>query len=108
MASLSVSDIPPPAESAGVDDAHDAIGLLRSACSSRAIHKAMERLLTQPGEQRRLLVEAWVCEMRVNRAEPTFVQAVHSLMDDDVAERAFESIFQDVGRSRLARLRQPG
>lgn len=94
MAYLQGCDAPAPATPTSTIDAHEAIRLLQSACSNRAIRLALERLLRQPREQRKLLAEAWANEMRTNHASAEFVHAVHSLAHDDVAAQAAGSLFR--------------
>jgi hypothetical protein len=70
------------------------ITLLRVACEDARINAQLERLLALPDEQRRGLVHAWVTDMIVARAPRDFIEAIGCLMDDRVAEKAYEVIFQ--------------
>jgi len=70
------------------------ITMLRTACDDRMVHDRLERLLAMPDAQRRALVHAWVNDMLIGQAPLDFVQAIACLMDDDVAEKAYEVIFQ--------------
>lgn len=92
-------------EPASVGDVDRFIQLLQTACDNRAVHKALERLLSQPGEQRKLLVHTWVTDMRANNAPRDFVHAVACLKDDGVADKAYEVIFPRQRKNLLARLR---
>lgn len=95
--------LPPAPPSAG--DIDKSLGLLRTACNNRAVHKALERLLSQPTEQRQALVRVWVSDMLANKASCEFIHAVASLAEDSVADRAYEAIFGHPRETLLARLR---
>ncbi len=92
----------PPADVAG--DVEQFILLLQTACGNRAIHKALERLLSQPAEQRQALIRTWVSDMVSNKATVEFIHAVSSLADDGVAARAYATIFPGRRDALMARL----
>jgi hypothetical protein len=70
------------------------ITMLRSACENEAIHPQLERLLAMPDQKRQALVHAWVNDMLIAEAPCDFIQAVACLLDDQVAEKAYEVIFK--------------
>jgi hypothetical protein len=70
------------------------ITLLRVACEDQKINAQLARLLAMPDEQRRGFVHAWVTDMIVARAPHDFIEAIGCLMDDRVAEKTYEVIFQ--------------
>jgi hypothetical protein len=70
------------------------ITMLRTACDDQMVHDRLERLLAMPDEKRRALVHTWVNDMLIERAPRDFIQAIACLMDDEVAEKAYEVIFQ--------------
>jgi hypothetical protein len=70
------------------------INLLRAACDDSKINSTLERLLSTPDERRRGLVHAWVTDLLVEEAPRDFVQAIACLMDDAIAEKAYEVIFK--------------
>ena len=47
-----------------------------------------------PDRQRQAVVHAWVRDLLVAEAPHDFVQAIACLLDDRVAEKAYEVIFQ--------------
>jgi hypothetical protein len=70
------------------------IGLLVAACNDSKINATLERLLAMPDEKRKGLVHAWVTDLLIEEAPKDFVQAVACLMDDAVAEKAYEVIYK--------------
>lgn len=70
------------------------ITMLRTACEDPSIYGKLERLLCLPDEQRQGLVHAWVTDLLIAQAPRDFTQAVACLMDDRVAEKAYEAIYQ--------------
>jgi hypothetical protein len=70
------------------------VSLLAAACADAKINTTLERLLAMPDEKRRGLVHAWVTDLLIDEAPKDFVQAVACLMDDAVAEKAYEVIYK--------------
>jgi hypothetical protein len=70
------------------------VDLLRAACDDSKVNATLERLLSMPDEKRRGLVHAWVTDLLVEEAPRDFVQAIACLMDDAIAEKAYEVIFK--------------
>ena len=70
------------------------ITMLTTACADASVHARLERLLSMPDRQRQELVHAWVRDLLVARAPHDFVQAIACLLDDRIAEKAYEVIFQ--------------
>ena len=79
---------------ASVGDIESFITLLRSACSDDAVYQRLERLLAMPDEQRRALVHKWVNDLVIQRAPTDFIRAIACLLDDRVAEKAYEVIYR--------------
>jgi hypothetical protein len=69
------------------------ITMLRAACEDRTVYERLEHLLAMPDEKRQGVVHAWVNDMLIAGAPQDFIQAVACLMDDRVAEKAYEVIF---------------
>ena len=69
------------------------VSLLAAACHDAKINATLQRLLAMPDEKRRGLVHAWVTDLLIEKAPSDFVQAVACLMDDAVAEKAYEVIY---------------
>jgi len=70
------------------------ITMLEVACRDEKVHGQLERLLAMPDEQRQALVRAWVNDLLIAKAPVHFTQAIACLLDDQVAEKAYESIFR--------------
>ena len=70
------------------------VSLLAAACNDAKINSTLERLLAMPDEKRQGLVHAWVTDLIIDEAPTDLVQAVACLMDDAVAEKAYEIIFK--------------
>ena len=70
------------------------VTMLLAACEDEKMHGHLERLLSLPDEQRQATVHAWVTDLLVAEAPPDFIHAVACLMDDRVAEKAYEVIFK--------------
>jgi hypothetical protein len=70
------------------------ITLLRAACDDRTVNDALAKLLSLPDERRRALVHTWVSDLIVKQAPKDFIEAIACLLDDAVAEKAYDVIFQ--------------
>ena len=84
----------PPAAPRSVAEVQGFVSLLLAACNDSQINTTLERLLAMPDEKRKGLVHAWVTDLIVEEAPRDLVQAVACLMDDAVAEKAYEVIFR--------------
>ena len=60
--------------------------------------------VTLPDDQRKTPVHSWVSELVVNGAPQGFVRAIACLLDDRVAEKAYEVIFQCSRKPVLPRI----
>lgn len=69
------------------------IDLLKAACSDDKINATLRRLLEMPDDKRQGVVHAWVTDLLIEGAPREFTQAVGCLMDDAIAERAYEAIY---------------
>jgi len=70
------------------------ITMLRTACDDRQVYERLERLLSLPDEKRQAVVRAWVSDLLIAEAPRDFTNAVACLLDDRVAEKAYEAIFR--------------
>jgi hypothetical protein len=70
------------------------ITMLEAACEDDAVYRRLERLLSMPDEKRKAVVRAWVNDLLVAQAPGDFAQAIACLLDDRVAEKAYEVIFK--------------
>jgi len=84
----------PPAAPRSVAEVKGFVDLLMAACNDAKINATLERLLAMPDERRKGLVHAWVTDLIIEEAPKDLVQAVACLMDDSVAEKAYEVIFK--------------
>jgi hypothetical protein len=77
-----------------VADVEGFITMLRAACDDRIMSERLERLLSMPDQKRQAVVHAWVNDMLIGQAPQDLIQAVACLLDDKVAEKAYEVIFK--------------
>lgn len=70
------------------------ITMIAAACDDPAVSKRLAQLLEMPDQKRQGLVHAWVTDLLVAQAPRDFVQAIACLMDDKIAEKAYEVIFK--------------
>jgi hypothetical protein len=70
------------------------ITMLLTACESQMVYERLENLLSMPDDRRQGLVHAWVTDLLIAEAPRDFVQAVACLLDNQVAEKAYEVIFK--------------
>ena len=70
------------------------VSMLLAACEDESVHGHLERLLSLPDAQRQATLHAWVTDLLIAEAPSDFIQAVACLMDDRVAEKAYEAIFE--------------
>jgi hypothetical protein len=77
-----------------VADIEGFVNLLAAACNDSRINATLERLLAMPDEKRKGLVHAWITDLIIEEAPKDLVQAVACLMDDAVAEKAYEVIYK--------------
>ena len=77
-----------------VGDVAGFITLLRAACDDKSMNDALDKLLSMPDERRKAFVHSWVSDLLVKQAPANFVEAIACLLDDAVAEQAYQVIFQ--------------
>lgn len=77
-----------------VADIEGFVGLLKAACDDPQINATLERLLAMPDTQRQGVVHAWVTDLLIAEAPRDVIEAVGCLMDNAVAEKAYEVIYQ--------------
>ena len=70
------------------------ISLLRAACDDRLVNSALEKILSMPDDKRKSFLRGWINELMVKGAPKDFIEAIACLIDDAVAEKAYEVIFQ--------------
>ena len=69
------------------------ITMLIVACEDASINSTLQALLSQPNRTRKAAVLKLVEKLRVDKAPPGLIEAIACLLDDDVAEKAFEAIY---------------
>ena len=87
-----MSDLTHHAKSVGEIDAF--VTMLVAACDDATMYERLERLLSMPDEKRQALVRTWVGDLLIAEAPRDFVQAIACLLDDRIAEKAYEAIFR--------------
>jgi len=70
------------------------VTMLLAACEDESVHGYLEKLLALPDATRQATVHAWVNDLLIAEAPPEFIQAIACLLDDRVAEKAYEVIFK--------------
>jgi hypothetical protein len=70
------------------------ITMLTTACADDSVYQRLERLLSMPDRKRQAVVRAWVNDLLIAQGAGDFTQAIACLLDDRVAERAYEVIFR--------------
>ena len=70
------------------------ITMLLTACENQKVYDTLEKLLSLPDEQRQAAVHSWVSDLLIADAPKDFVAAIACLLDDQIAEKAYEVIHQ--------------
>ena len=70
------------------------VDMLIAACEDEKIYRHLEGLLALPDGRRRAELNAWITDLLVAGAPRSLVTAVACLVDDKVAEKAYEVIYK--------------
>ena len=70
------------------------IHMLRAACEDKYMNDTLEMLLSQPDEKRKEIVFKLVEDLQFKGAPSSLIEAISCLIDDAIAERAYEVIYQ--------------
>lgn len=70
------------------------IDMLHAACEDQYMNETLERLLTLPDEKRKEVVLKLLEELTNKDAPNMLIEAISCLVDDAVAEKAYEVIYQ--------------
>lgn len=70
------------------------ITMLRAACSDEAVNATLEKALSLPDARRQAMLHTWITDVLTGGGPPELAQALACLMDDAVAEKAYEAIFE--------------
>jgi hypothetical protein len=81
-------------------DVESFITMLQVACEDATINSTLQLLLSQPDDTRRAVVLELAERLRVNAASPELIEAIACLLDDAVAEKAYEVIYQCARQAR--------
>ena len=74
-------------------DVQGFITMLIVACEDATINSTLQSLLSQPNQARKAAVHTLVEKLRDDDAPSDLIEAIACLLDDDVAEKAFEAIY---------------
>jgi len=83
----------PPAAGHSVGDIDSFITMLRAACEDKKMNARLQELLSLSDEKRKAMLHTWLTDMMIAQAPRSLITAVGCLMDDAVAEKAYEVIF---------------
>lgn len=75
-------------------DVESLMTMLQVACEDVGMNDTLQHLLSQPDQTRRAVVLKLVDHLRTQRAPSDFIDAFVCFLDDDVAERAYQVIYQ--------------
>ena len=74
-------------------DVEGFINLMLVACEDATINSTLQDLLSLPNETRKAAVYKLVAHLRATAALPELIDAIICLLDDDLAEKAFQAIY---------------
>jgi hypothetical protein len=75
-------------------DVESLITMLQAACEDVGMNDTLQHLLSQPDQTRRAVVLKLVDHLRTQRAPSDFIDAFVCFLDDEVAEKAYQVIYQ--------------
>lgn len=76
------------------------ITMLQVACEDATINHTLQDLLSQPDQMRRTTVLNLTEMLRNKSASPALIEAIVCLLDDEVAEKAYEVIYKCARKER--------
>ena len=74
-------------------DVQGFITMLIVACEDATINNTLQSLLSQPNQARKSALLILLEKLRKDRAPSHLIEAIACLLDDAVAEKAFEAIY---------------
>ena len=74
-------------------DVQGFINLMLVACEDATINSTLQDLLSLPNDSRKAAVYKLVTHLRATTAMPELIDAIACLLDDEVAEKAFQAIY---------------
>ncbi len=76
------------------------ISMLLVACEDATINATLQELLSQPNPARKAVVLELAERLRSNSAPPALIEAIVCLLDDELAEKTFQAIYQCARKER--------
>ena len=70
------------------------ITMLIVACEDATINSTLQKLLSLPDQTRKAAIHNLVERLRTEKAAQQLIEAIACLLDDDVAEKAYQAIYQ--------------
>ena len=70
------------------------VTMLKVACEDDTVNRQLQRVLSMPDNKRQAVIHSWVSDLLIAEAPQDFIQAIACLLDDAVAEEAYEVIYQ--------------
>ena len=70
------------------------VTMLRAACDDLGMNETLEMLLSAPNDRRKKAVHELLDRFRMSGAPTSLHNAFVCLLDDDVAEKAYQVIYQ--------------
>ena len=64
------------------------------ACEDATINSTLQELLSLPNDTRKAAVYKLLERLRASAALPDLIEAITCLLDDEVAEKAFQAIYK--------------
>ena len=75
-------------------DVQGFINLMLVACEDATINSTLQELLSLPNDTRKAAVYKLLERLRASAALPELIDAITCLLDDEVAEKAYQSIYK--------------
>jgi hypothetical protein len=70
------------------------VTMLLAACENAGMNETLDMLLSQPDERRRYVVQQLLARFQQDRAPQALSDAFLPLLNDQIAEKAYEVIYQ--------------
>jgi hypothetical protein len=68
--------------------------MLLAACDDQYMNSTLERLLSQSDTKRRVSIFKLIDHLKVSKAPMNLIEAIGCLLDNEVAETAYEYIYK--------------
>lgn len=75
-------------------DVQSFVTMLQVACEDATINSTLQELLSQPDYTRKAVVHKLVERLCADAALPEIIEAIVCLLDDDVAKKAYQVIYE--------------